>query len=147
MKGIYKLEAFALGLGFLGGIATGLYNIFILSNPAIPMNQLNLDIIYPAFFLAALYGYLLNTRNFSIRSIFFGTTFSLIANLFGFTLVFYLAPSQLYMPRFEQAFPDLPIVNVLMDISIGRLTWCFMLMLLAMAISAFRSRSTQQPAK
>jgi hypothetical protein len=144
MKTFYKVETFSLGFGLLAGLATGGYDVFILAHPQVPMENLNLDIIYPIFFLLALYGYLFNVKAFVIRSIFFGTTFLMLANLFAYGAVFALVDEALYMPRFAQSFPGATLVNALIEISLARLTWCFMLMLLAILAAALYNRKPKQ---
>jgi hypothetical protein len=142
MKILYKPELFATGLGGLAGLATAGYDIIILSNSSIPMAQLNLDIIYPIFFLLMYYAYLFSAKAFHIRNIALGTTFFMIASVLFFAALLYLVPSNVFLPRFLSAYPGVSLGAGFTSISLGRLTWCFILMLVGIALSSVLNRKT-----
>jgi hypothetical protein len=140
MRSIYRIELFSFLFGALAGFATGAFDVFILGHPEVPMSQLNLDFIYPAFFQLALYGYLYNTKSFQVKHIFFATTFCILASLAAFGTVFVLVSEENYMPRFAKEFPGSSLTNALVEISLGRLSWSFILMLIAIVVASLLQR-------
>jgi hypothetical protein len=104
----------------------------------VPAQQLNLDFIYSVFFLVAFLAYLFQIKNFTTRYIFFGTTFYLLAHLSGFFLLFVCVPSADYLPRFNVLFSGRDFTGAMLEVAVARLTWSFILMLIALVIVALR---------
>jgi|GEM_PF-5314801 len=143
----FRREYLATALGLAGGVCTGAFNVIVLHYAQIPAQQLNMDFIYGVFFLLAFYGYLFVSNALEIKPILFGTTFFILVGLVGYVLVFELVPKQMYMPRFQALFPGKELLPVLAESSLNRLSWYFIIMLIAIAMAALRRLATKQNAE
>ena len=132
---LLRLEVLSAIFGIFSGAATAIFDVYVLSNEQVPLSQLNADIIYPIFFQIALFALLVNMRRFFTKNLFIATTFFITACLISYVMVFFATPPNIFMPRFLMAFPNQDIGTVLLDSSISRLTWSFVLMLMAMAMA------------